>query len=93
MGVYEGYVFQNVPNIADSGFFGRLFTSNAADAGKFQSSLGRSCVSNLLVDSGPFSFSNADMLPLFSGHNVAPAASASSIQISAPDSAGNTVAT
>lgn len=93
MGLFEGCVFDNVPNIADDGFVGQLFTSDAANVDQCTEYLGRACETNILVNSGPFSWSDTGFFVDFSGLSIAPVAPAASIQDSVPAAAGNTLQT
>ncbi|KAM0457791.1 hypothetical protein ACHAPV_006336 [Trichoderma viride] len=92
MGLYEGNYFVNVPTVVASGFVGRLFSSQSSAVSQCAQYLGRSCVSNSLSNSGPFTNSDTSFLYLFQGKtNIVSAASASSIQSTVPSSAGNTL--
>lgn len=93
MGLYEGNYFLNTPVIADSGFVGQLFSSDAADLSQCQTYLGRNCVANL-VGSGSGSFSGWDDYGWFvdlSGRPIVTASSASSAATSVINGAGNTL--
>ncbi|KFY96961.1 hypothetical protein V500_02254 [Pseudogymnoascus sp. VKM F-4518 (FW-2643)] len=90
-GLFEGCVF-NIPNIADDGFVGLLFSSDEASVGKCSASLGRDCQTNIYTDSGPFSYAE-DLFAAFEGLTVVEADSADSIQDVVPTSAGNTLST
>lgn len=91
-GLFEGCVFKGIPNIADSGFVGQLFSSDEASVGQCSTALGRDCQTNIYTDSGPFSYAD-DLFAAFSGLTVAEADSAASIQDTVPTSAGNTLST
>lgn len=93
MGLYEGNYFVDTPVIADSGFVGQLFSSDAADLTQCQTYLGRSCVENLLgADTGSFSGWDAyGWFVDFGDRTIVPAASASSITTSVVSGAGNTL--
>jgi pectin lyase len=93
MGVFEGCVFDNVPDIVESGFVGLLFSSEAADVSQCVTYLGRDCVTNLYINSGPFSYDDDKFFVDFSGRPIPPAVSASSIQSNVPAAAGNTLQT
>lgn len=92
MGLYEGNYFINVPTVVVSDFIGRLFSSQSSAVSLCAQYLGRNCVSNSLSNSDHFTNSDTSLLYLFqSKTNIDSAASASSIQSTAPLSVGNTL--
>ncbi|KFY51000.1 hypothetical protein V496_09017 [Pseudogymnoascus sp. VKM F-4515 (FW-2607)] len=91
-GLFEGCVFKNIPNIADDGFVGLLFSSDEASVGMCSASLGRDCQTNIYTESGPFSYAE-DLFAAFEGLTVVDADSAAEIQGVVPTSAGNTLST
>jgi pectin lyase len=91
-GLFEGCVFTGIPNIADEGFVGQLFSSDEASVGQCSAALGRDCQTNVYTDSGPFSYSD-DLFAAFEGLTVVDADPAADIQDEVMKSAGNTLAT
>ncbi|KFY58258.1 hypothetical protein V497_04916 [Pseudogymnoascus sp. VKM F-4516 (FW-969)] len=91
-GLFEGCVFTGIPNIADDGFVGQLFSSDEASVGQCSAALGRDCQTNVYTDSGPFSYSD-DLFAAFDGLTVVDADPAADIQDVVTKSAGNTLAT
>jgi pectin lyase len=90
-GVYEGNYFTSDPTVVVSDFVGSLFSSESADLAQCASYLGRNCVANTFSNSGSFNYDDTSMLSQFAGHSVVAAASASSIQTSVVNNAGNTL--
>ncbi|KAJ4419807.1 hypothetical protein N0V82_004742 [Gnomoniopsis sp. IMI 355080] len=88
-GLYEGNYFVNTPVIADSGFVGSLFSSEAADVGLCSSALGRDCVQNAYSNTGSFDFADTDFLTDFSGLTVVTPDSADSVISSMLSGSGN----
>ncbi|KFY34799.1 hypothetical protein V494_06460, partial [Pseudogymnoascus sp. VKM F-4513 (FW-928)] len=92
-GLFEGCAFKSIPNIADDGFVGGLFSSDEADVGLCSAALGRDCQTNVYTDSGPFSYKETAVLDAFQGLTVVDADAAADVQDSVPKSAGNTLST
>lgn len=91
--IYEGNYFLNTPHIVDSGYKGKLFTSDAADVAKCASVLGRNCVPNMRgSNTGTFEgYADTSFFGDIKGMGIAPAAAAGSIAKSVLASAGNTL--
>jgi pectin lyase len=89
MGLYEGNYFSNDPTIVGSFTSGSLFSSESAYLSKCSTYLGRSCVANAYSSSGSFNYADTGFFSEFSGHAIASAASASSIESSVVSDAGN----
>lgn len=93
MGLYEGNYFINTPVIADSGFVGQLFSSDAANLAQCKTYLGRNCVANLL-GSGTGAFSGWDDYGWFSnlsGQTIVAASAAGSVASGVINAAGNSL--
>lgn len=90
-GLFEGCVFNNVTQIVGD-FVGQLFSSPDATANKACSAaLKRDCVTNVVVDSSPFTNADTKFFSNFAGLTVATASAASAAQASVPTTAGNTL--
>ncbi|CAG7921865.1 unnamed protein product [Penicillium olsonii] len=90
-GLYEGNLFNNVPNIAGSDFVGQLFSSQEADVGKCAASLKRDCVTNEYTNSGTFNFSDTGFFSELESLSIVAAEPVSSIKDSVIADAGNTL--
>jgi pectin lyase len=94
MGLFEGNAFINVNVIASTDTFtaGQLFSSpDDTTNAQCESYIGRSCVTNIIENSGTFDFTDTDFMSNFSGLTVADCGSASDAESSVPTSAGNTL--
>lgn len=90
-GLYEGNYIDNVPTVVVEGFGGHLFSSEASNVSQCSASLGRDCVPNELSSSGEFSYDDTSFFSDFEGASIPDAESASSIQSTVPEQAGNTL--
>ncbi|KAJ7348682.1 pectin lyase fold/virulence factor [Mycena albidolilacea] len=82
--VNNGNYFLDTPTIVASGSVVALYSSEAADLARYQASLGRSCVANLLGTGAASSvnYDTTSFLTKFAGHNTPPASNADSVAIS-----------